>query len=665
MKRIFIFLFLINVYFTPHAQNLVPKVIPALQSWKSTKGIYTVPEKGFIYVNKKDSCLLYNTAKTLSEDLKCMFGYDYKVTVSENKREAKSILLSLNEDISSHGEESYKIDINKRVEITAPHTKGVFWGTRTLLQMIYNQPNGLQKGCAIDFPRYKARGFMLDAGRKFFSMDFLKDYIKIMAFYKMNEFHIHLNDNGFVEFAGGNWNNTYSAFRLESRVPGLTSKDGYYTKKDFKQLQKTAITYGIKIIPEIDVPAHSLAFTHCNPNLAASNSAEYGFDHLDLYKKEVYEFLDSLFDEYLSGDDPVFVGPEVHIGTDEYNTKEAEQFRHFTNHYIELIKKYGKTPRLWGSLNSMKGKTNVDLKGTVVSAWNYWWMDLETAINAGAKVVNMCDQFLYIVPAVDYYHDFLDCKWLYNNWTPEMMREGHKINKNPNLLGAMFAVWNDRIGNGISEQDVHVRCFPAMQLLSDKLWKGENQKYVPYEEFEALCKAMPEAPGVNLSAKVAERVVLTGNDREIILNGNDTIHTSVAEIGYPYAVEFELYQDSLPAIDAILFKGPHSEFIANWQNTGKLAFRRDGYEFVFHNFKLANNSWTKIRIEGDIKGTTLIVDGEIAERLEGRTKVQFNKRNNKKIQTRYQETLIFPLQTIGDVNMGFKGRIKNVVCTPM
>lgn len=174
MKRIFIFLFLINVYFTPHAQNLVPKVIPALQSWKSTKGIYTVPEKGFIYVNKKDSCLLYNTAKTLSEDLKCMFGYDYKVTVSENKREAKSILLSLNEDISSHGEESYKIDINKRVEITAPHTKGVFWGTRTLLQMIYNQPNGLQKGCAIDFPRYKARGFMLDAGRKFFSMDFLK-----------------------------------------------------------------------------------------------------------------------------------------------------------------------------------------------------------------------------------------------------------------------------------------------------------------------------------------------------------------------------------------------------------------------------------------------------------------------------------------------------------
>ena len=313
----------------------------------------------------------------------------------------------------------------------------------------------------------------------------------------------------------------------------------------------------------------------------------------------------------------------------------------------------------------MKGKTNVDLNGTVVSAWNYWWMDLETAINAGAKVVNMCDQFLYIVPAVDYYHDFLDCKWLYNNWTPEMMREGHKINKNPNLLGAMFAVWNDRIGNGISEQDVHVRCFPAMQLLSDKLWKGENQKYVPYEEFEALCKAMPEAPGVNLSAKVAERVVLTGNDREIILNGNDTIHTSVAEIDYPYAVEFELYQDSLPAIDAILFKGPHSEFIANWQNTGKLAFRRDGYEFVFHNFKLANNSWTKIRIEGDIKGTTLIVNGEIAERLEGRTKVQFNKRNNKKIQTRYQETLIFPLQTIGDVNMGFKGRIKNVVCTPM
>lgn len=64
------------------------------------------------------------------------------------------------------------------------------------------------------------------------------------------------------------------------------------------------------------------------------------------------------------------------------------------------------------------------------------------------------------------------------------------------------------------------------------------------------------------------------------------VTTSVDEIGYPYAVEFEIYPDSIPNIDAILFKGPHSEFITNWQNTGKFAFRRDGYEFVFHAYRL-------------------------------------------------------------------------------
>ncbi len=74
-------------------------------------------------------------------------------------------------------------------------------------------------------------------------------------------------------------------------------------------------------------------------------------------KKEVYDFLDTLFDEYLSGDHPVFVGPDVHIGTDEYNLKEAEQFRYFTEYYLKYITKYGKNPRLWGSLKHMKGNT--------------------------------------------------------------------------------------------------------------------------------------------------------------------------------------------------------------------------------------------------------------------------------------------------------------------
>lgn len=332
-----------------------------------------------------------------------------------------------------------------------------------------------------------------------------------------------------------------------------------------------AVRYGINIIPEIDVPAHSLAFTHYNPILAADKK-EYGMDHLDLYKKEVYNFLDTLFNEYLSGDEPVFLGPDVHIGTDEYNLKEAEQFRYFTDYYLKYVSGYGKNPRLWGSLKHMKGDTPVNLKGKTVNAWNYNWMDMETALKEGAKVINTCDAFLYIVPSVNYYHDFLEYKWLYEKWSPRMMKKGEMIEYSPNLSGAMFAVWNDRVGNGISQQDVHIRTFPAMQVIAEKLWKGEQASNIPFDTFENLCKQTPEAPGVNLQARVDGRKELTPNGQEIILQGNNSILTSVSEIGYPYVVEFEIRPDAKANIDAVVFKGPHSAFIANWQNTGQIRF---------------------------------------------------------------------------------------------
>lgn len=660
MKRLYLAISLLLVCLSTFGGENWPKVIPALQKWESAKGFLLLKEKGTIYVSEEDKDQLEWCASQLAEDIKEMFGWQYSVEVERPSKNA--IILSLDDSAVKQGEESYEMKISDNVTIKASDKKGVFWGTRTLLQMICNQPSGLQKGKAIDYPEYPSRGFMIDVGRKFFSLNFLKEYIKIMAFYKMNELQVHLSDNGFVEFFNNDWNKTYSAYRLESeRYPGLAAKDGHYTKEEFRNLQIWAAKHGIKIIPEIDVPAHSLAFVHYNPNLAAS-CKEYGMDHLDLYKDEVYTFVDNLFDEYLSGDTPVFIGNEVHIGTDEYNMKEGEQFRVFTNHCINMVKKYGKTPRLWGSLNQMKGNTKVDLNGTVVSAWNYDWMDMESAIKAGAKVVNMCDNFLYIVPAVNYYHDFLDYKWLYENWTPEMMKEGHKMEKNPNILGAMFAVWNDRVGNGISEQDVHIRAFPAMQLLSEKLWKGDNHNNNSYSSFEKLCKATPEAPGVNLAARVDAPMNLTECDKEIKLCGTNYITSNVKEIGYPYSVEFEVCADEVPVIDAILFKGPHSEFIANWHNTGKFAFSREGYEMVFHNFSLEPGRWTKVKVEGNKDVTSLYIDGELKERLEGKIGQVYNRKAERLDKIWYRETLIFPLEQIGDSQQGFKGIIKNVRC---
>lgn len=659
-KQISILCILLLLGMVTNAQVNIPQVIPSLQNWKAGKGKLELPETGKIIVAPETESLLKETAEIVAKDLKDMFGWNYQVI--SGKPEKYSICLSLKNSPTPSKEEGYEMDINNRVTIEASTVKGVFWGTRTLLQMLHNQPSGIMQGKTSDYPQYSHRGMMIDVARKFFTIDYLKDYIKILSFYKMNELQIHLNDNGFVEFFDNDWKKTYAAFRLESDCfPGLTAKDGSYTKEEFRDLQKMAVRYGINIIPEIDVPAHSLAFTHYNPNLAADKK-EYGMDHLDLYKKEVYNFLDTLFNEYLSGDELVFLGPDVHIGTDEYNLKEAEQFRYFTDYYLKYVSGYGKNPRLWGSLKHMKGDTPVNLKGKTVNAWNYNWMDMETALKEGAKVINTCDAFLYIVPSVNYYHDFLEYKWLYEKWSPRMMKKGEMIEYSPNLSGGMFAVWNDRVGNGISQQDVHIRTFPAMQVIAEKLWKGEQASNIPFDTFENLCKQTPEAPGVNLQARVDGRKELTPHGQEIILQGNDSLLTSVSEIGYPYTVEFEIRPDAKANIDAVVFKGPHSVFIANWQNTGKFAFRRDGYEFVFHAYRLPVETWTKVRIEGNKKETSLYINGKLQERLEGRIGVSYNLKAQKKDSIWYQETLIFPLQQIGDKQMRFKGLIKNIIC---
>ena len=664
MKR---FLFFIYIWFgmslAAVAQESCPQIIPALQQWRGTGGTLSLPVRGNIVIRTADEEALQPTALILISDLKDLMGWEYTLRVGKPRK--NDIFLSLTSYDEELGEEGYLLDFSGYAAIKAPAVKGVFWGTRSLLQILSNHQGALPKGTACDFPQFPNRGFMLDVARKFFTMDYLKQYVKILSFYKINEFQIHLNDNGFPQFFEDDWNKTYAAFRLESeRFPGLTSKDGSYTKKEFTDLQRMGEAYGVNIIPEIDIPAHSLAFTHYKPELA---SKEYGMDHLDLYKEETYQFVDSLLDEYLSGDSPVFIGPDVHIGTDEYNKKETERYRYFTDRYLKYVAKYGKNPRMWGGLKWLPGKTPVQAEGVTINAWSYDWIDPEVSLKDG---YNTCDTYLYIVPAAGYYRDFLDHQWLYETWSPWLMNKKLTLPEGtPGVLGGMFAVWNDKCGNGISEQDVHVRSFPAVQVLAEKMWKGSQAK-VSFEQFEALCRRMPEAPGVNLLGRIPPSVPRTGSGEVqltpegemCVLNGVDSISTVLQEVGYPYSVSFQICPDRNSPHSTILFKGPHSVVYANWENKGCLAFSRDGYSFVFHSYRLPEEEWTDIRIEGDYKGTSLYVNGKLQERLEGRTKKVYRRQYKRMEYMEYQETLIFPLQYIGDALNGFKGKVKNVVC---
>ena len=655
MKKTFTLLSMLMICLLTFAQNPCPQVIPALQEWKGAKGTLLLPTQGNIVIHPSDAESLTSTASILANDLKDMLGWNYIITTGKPKK--NDIYLSLTQPDEQLGKEGYVLTINQKVNIEAPTPQGVFWGTRSLLQMLFNQKAQLAKGTARDWPEFPNRGFMLDVGRKFFTLDYLRQQIKVLSFYKMNEFQIHLNDNGFPQFFDNDWNKTYAAFRLESeRFPGLTSKDGSYSKEEFKELQRMAMAYGVNIIPEVDVPAHSLAFAHYKPEIG---SKEYGMDHLDLYKEETYRFVDALLDEYLSGEEPVFIGPDIHIGTDEYNKKEAEQYRYFTDRYLKYVANYGKTPRMWGGLKWLPGKTPVQAEGVTVNAWSFDWVDPELSIQEGYKLINTCDTYLYIVPGAGYYREFLDHKWLYETWTPWMMNRHQTLPVGtPGVLGGMFAVWNDQCGNGISEQDVHYRSFPAIQVMGERMWKGDNQQVVPFTEFEALCQSMPEAPGVNLLGRIEKETLLA---EEAVLTGKDSLSTSLDEVGYPYTVSFSICPDEKPNISGVLFQGPHSTVYTNWENTGRIAFTRDGYAFTFGSFILPEGEWTDITIKGDWKGTSLYVNGKLQERLEGRKKRVYNPKYDRLESMPIQETLVFPLKQMGSPTNGFKGQIKHVI----
>ena len=594
-----------------------------------------------------------------------MFGKSLSIVSGTAK--GGDIVLSLKKN-KALGNEGYSMNIGSAVELSAATEHGLFWATRTLLQVSEQHKDGkLPKGKTVDVPEYKLRGFMIDCGRKYIPMSYLRNLTKIMAYYKMNTLQVHLNDNGFRQYFGNDWSKTQAAFRLEcDTYPGLTAKDGSYTKQEFIDLQKLAEQNGVEIIPEIDAPAHSLAFTQYKNELG---SKEYGMDHLDLFNPETYKFMDGLWKEYVGGKNPVFRGPRVHIGTDEYsNAKKdvVEKFREYTDHYIKFVESYGKQAVLWGALTHANGTTPVKNKNVIMDIWYNGYADPVEMKKQGYKLVSIPDGLTYIVPAAGYYYDYLNCQYLYEHYTPAVIGNKTFEENDPDILGGMFAVWNDHAGNGISTKDVHHRVYPALQTLAVKCWTGKDTK-LPYAEFDANRKNLSEAPGVNELGRLGKSgtVALT---KDVVKPGEQL---DAEEIGYNYAVTFTV-DGKQENKGTELFRSANAVVYLSDPEQGKLGFERDGYRNLF-NYRIPVGEKHTITIEGTNKVTRLLVDGNLKEELGPKTLYVMRDQDRAHYQVKgtysyepvvyqptdqiyYQRTLVFPLRHAGQ----FKSAITNL-----
>lgn len=334
------------------AANPAPVVVPSLHEWAGGQGKVELTSSSRIVVPPA----LNQVAEEFSDDLAEMTGLDLAVVTGASRPGDISLVLDVADTSAAGGgrydAEGYKLDITPTgVKVTAPTGTGAYYGTRSILQIMAQSEgrNKLPVGSSVDWPDYEARGFILDVGRRFFTADFVNDYIKMMSYYKLNRFQIHLNDNEIFAGADKDWRNLQQGFRLKSENPafaGLASADGSYDRADWDGFEATAASRGVAIIPEIDVPAHSAAIIKWRPDIGHDNGKS---DHLDLGKPATTQAVKDIFTEFV----PWFKGAEFNFGADEYPRAYEADYKKFYNAAAAHVRSLGKQPGAWGSFSVM------------------------------------------------------------------------------------------------------------------------------------------------------------------------------------------------------------------------------------------------------------------------------------------------------------------------
>lgn len=291
------------------------------------------------------------------------------------------------------------------------------------------------------------------------------------------------------------------------------------------------------------------------------------------------------------------------------------------------------------------GETPVKSENVVMNAWYNGYADPKEMAKQGYQLISIPDGWVYMVPAAGYYQDYLNTQYLYENWTPAKVAKAEFPEKDPAILGGMFALWNDHAGNGISVKDIHDRVFPALQTMAVKMWTG-RQVTVPFKQFDTQRRAVAEAPAVNVAGKQRNTPGIVYTQAEV--KPGSTL--PLREIGYNYRVTFDVTGGDEEK-GAELFRSPDAVFYLADPIRGMIGFARDGYLNTF-NYRVLKGENVSISITGDHESTSLYVDGRLVERLNIQT-LYFNEGKDK---MHYVRTLVFPLEKAGN----FKSRITNL-----
>ncbi len=682
--------------------NAKPVVIPELAEWKGHTGDFAITDATKLVVNSAHKDALGYAAESFAADYEALTGKKLSVTYGTSPA-AGDFYFTLGSDDAGLGEEGYIMTIGDYVTVEAVDKTGVLWAVQSIIQILKQTDTTMPKGITRDYPRFEVRGFLLDVGRKTFSMDYLYDTLKTMSYYKMNDLGIHLNDN-YIWVEEYNNKDTdqwgaYSAFRLESDVKeggnggknkaDLTAKDFYYTKDEFRTFIQDAREMGIDVVPEFDAPAHSLAFTNVRPDLAMpEDSVNRWADHLYLENPESEQFIKDVWNEYITGSNPVFDKDTIlNVGTDEYEGNN-NAFRQFTANMIEFVQGTDRTVRLWGSLSAKPGSVEVPSEDVQVYIWNTGWANPQATYDAGFDIINIQDGYVYMVPSGTGgrggYGDYLNLQSLYNNWAPNKIGNATIPAGSEQMLGGAYAIWNDNIdlkANGLSESDIFIRFEEAAPCIASKGWgDAKDQTYAEFTESVAEIGSVPNCnpyDKVDKTGDAYESYEFTDltdsseNDRDltagtakveggalVLEGGNSYVTTPIDKIGFGTELSFDITLTEIAKPGDILFEtdaayGTHDIRV---MKDGRLGFTRELYDYYF-DYVLPVDKTVNIKIVTQQQDTFLYVDGILIGEAMGEYVHQDVVRNTGITHSTFE----LPLERIGSETNAIAAKIDNVM----
>lgn len=492
------------------------------------------------------------------------------------------------------GPEAYALRIvSDSIEMRASDAAGFFYAFQTLRHMLptdieYSYPRSLASwtvacGEIIDAPRFEYRGLMLDVSRYFIPKETVLEIIEALSSLKINKLHLHLvDDNGWrLEIKGYPALTDIGAWRVDRRgIPFPERRNpseyepatvgGFYTQDDMREIISFAADRHVEVIPEIEIPAHTISSLAAYPELACPVVDEFigvlpglGGDNARIIycagNEDVYTFLENILDEVMA----LFPSKYIHLGGDEANKYHWERCplcqskmkeenisdeEHLQSYFMQRISQYvqsnGKEVMGWDEI------TNGEIPdGAIIFGWEAKGQKALKATSQGHRVVMTPAQVLYLIryqgPQWFEPLTYFGNNTLNNVYSYEPVQSNWNERDESLLMGVQASLWTEFCS---SPEDVQYLLFPRLIAFADMAWRPKGSQN--WTDFLPRLDAFTE----RLTAKrITHAPSMFNLDHSITPTGNGMVEVAITSERPDVSIHYTV-DGSIPSINSPLYE---------------------------------------------------------------------------------------------------------------